>query len=152
MNKEGIGLMKKDWKLRPGWRPINIILMVLGFIIFWPLGLAMLAYNIWGNEMRAWFSDAKSSFEGGPKSSCARYRARSGNVAFDEFRENELKRLSEERRKLDEMRDDFDSYMRDLRRAKDQEEFDRYMSERESTKADKAKNVTPDTDGSTQPA
>lgn len=145
--------MKKGWKLRPGWRPVNIILMVLGFIIFWPLGLAMLAYNIWGNEMRSWFNEAKSSFEDGPKSSCSRYRARSGNVAFDDFRESELKRLEEERRKLDEMRDDFDSYMRELRRAKDQEEFDRYMSERESRSSEKAKDVTPDAEnGTAQPA
>ena len=33
-------------------------------------------------------------------------------------------------RKLDEMREEFDSYVRELRRAKDQEEFDRFMRER----------------------
>jgi len=29
------------------WTPVSIGLMVLGFVIFWPLGLAVLAYNIW---------------------------------------------------------------------------------------------------------
>ena len=28
--------------IKPQWSPLTIALMVLGFIIFWPLGLAML--------------------------------------------------------------------------------------------------------------
>jgi hypothetical protein len=59
--------------------------------------------------------------------------ARTGNVAFDEWREAELARIEEERRKLDEARDEFDAYLRELRRAKDQEEFDRFMAERSRT-------------------
>ena len=55
-----------------------------------------------------------------------------GNVAFDDWREAELARLDEERRKLDEMREQFDDYVRELRRAKDQEEFDRFMRDRNS--------------------
>ncbi len=37
--------------LRPGWTPLTIALMVLGFVVFWPLGLAMLAYIIWGDRL-----------------------------------------------------------------------------------------------------
>ena len=55
-----------------------------------------------------------------------------GNVAFDDWRTAELERLEEERKKLDEMREEFDSYMRELRRAKDQEEFDRFMRDRKN--------------------
>ena len=55
---------------------------------------------------------------------------RTGNVAFDDWREKELERLAEERRKLDETLAEFDEYMRELRRAKDQEEFDRFMANR----------------------
>ena len=54
--------------------------------------------------------------------------ARTGNVAFDDYRERELKRLEEERAKLDAMRAEFDDFLRELRRARDQEEFDRFMS------------------------
>ncbi len=55
---------------------------------------------------------------------------RTGNIAFDDWREKELERLAEERRKLDEMLKEFDDYARELRRAKDQEEFDRFMANR----------------------
>ena len=36
--------MTQTQALRPGWTPLTIALMVLGFVFFWPLGLAMLAY------------------------------------------------------------------------------------------------------------
>ena len=47
-----------------------------------------------------------------------------------------MSRIEEERRKLDEAREEFDSYLRELRRAKDQEEFDRFMNERADRKRD----------------
>jgi hypothetical protein len=34
------------------------------------------------------------------------------------------------------MREDFETYVRELRRAKDQDEFDRYMRDRKNTKRD----------------
>lgn len=124
--------------IRPAWTPATIALMVLGFIVFWPLGLAMLAYILWGDRLDGFKRDVNRATDG-LFSGCRRasYSAhpRTGNVAFDEWRESELKRLAEERRKLDEMREEFDEYMRELRRAKDQEEFDRFMKAR--GKADK---------------
>jgi hypothetical protein len=62
----------------------------------------------------------------------------SGNIAFDEYRDRELKRLDEERRRLDEERRDFETYVRNLRRAKDQEEFDRFTAERRQSKGGSA--------------
>ena len=61
--------------------------------------------------------------------------ARTGNVAFDDWREKELERLNEERNKLDEMLTQFDEYARELRRAKDQDEFDRFMANRNKATA-----------------
>ncbi len=124
--------------IRPAWTPATIGLMVLGFIVFWPLGLAMLAYIIWGDRLEGFKREVNDAtdevFKGfrgcGRKGRHRHHHARTGNVAFDDWREAELNRLHEERRKLDEMREEFDSYMRDLRRAKDQEEFDRFMRNR----------------------
>ncbi len=112
--------------MKTGWSPLNTALMVLGFIVFWPLGLAMLAFILWGDELRNMFYDARHQFR-----RHSSHAADSGNVAFDDYRARELKRLEEERRKLDEMREEFDTYMRNLRRAKDQEEFDRFMNKRQ---------------------
>jgi hypothetical protein len=106
--------------------------MIVGFAVFWPLGLAMLAWIIWGDEIGRRteefkgqfksFTDRAASYRPGP------FRD-TGNIAFDEYREQELKRLDEERRKLEEMRAEFETFVKDLRRVKDREDFDRFMSE-----------------------
>lgn len=130
--------MNQSALLRPDWTPATIALMVLGFMVFWPLGLAMLAYIIFGERLKSFKKDANEATDGF-FASCRGHRRGfrghgfgSGNVAFDEWRDAELKRLEEERRKLDEMRDEFDAYMHELRKAKDKEEFDRFMRERRS--------------------
>ena len=118
--------------IRPAWTPLTILLMVIGFVLFWPLGLAMLAYILWGDRFHEMACDAKDQFRGPIRSMNMAYEgyANTGNVAFDEYRAREMKRLEQERRKLDEMRAEFDDFLRNLRRAKDQEEFDRFMRAR----------------------
>ncbi|MDQ6435677.1 DUF2852 domain-containing protein [Mesorhizobium sp. LHD-90] len=125
--------------IRPAWTPATIALMVIGFMVFWPLGLAMLAYIIWGDRLEGFKRDANRAtdgiFAGCRRGADKAHRwghgsSRTGNVAFDDWREKELERLAEERRKLDETLTEFDEYMRELRRAKDQDEFDRFMANR----------------------
>ncbi|MEE9375089.1 MAG: DUF2852 domain-containing protein [Rhizobiaceae bacterium] len=124
--------------IRPAWTPVTIAMMIFGFMIFWPLGLAMIAYITWGDRLDQFKVDVNNAtnkasdlFAKGPSFKTAP----TGNVAFDDWRETELKRLHEERIKLDNMRADFDGYARELRRAKDQDEFDTFIATR-------AKNVT----------
>lgn len=124
--------MTKTAIIRPAWTPATIALMVLGFVAFWPLGLAMLAYILWGDrlgEFKGDWSKAGKNLFGSCRKRSHGFE-RTGNVAFDEWRGKELERLAEERRKLEELREEFDSYARELRRAKDQQEFDRFMAER----------------------
>ncbi len=131
--------MNQSALIRPDWTPATIALMVLGFVVFWPLGLAMLAYIIFGDRLKTFKKDANDTMDGMFASCRGRFRGgrgrppfrnATGNGAFDDWRDAELARLDEERRKLDEMREEFDAYVRELRRAKDQEEFDRFMRER----------------------
>jgi len=129
--------------LRPVWTPLTIILVLLAFWVAWPLGLAMLvAFFFWGHHAR----NLRNHFDGmcrnsawsdwgrGPRGdggwSGGRGFSRSGNSAFDDYRDAELRRLDEERRKLDDERREFEEYVRDLRRARDKDEFDRFMSDR----------------------
>ncbi|MDI6025258.1 DUF2852 domain-containing protein [Corticibacterium sp. UT-5YL-CI-8] len=121
--------------IRPAWTPATIALMVIGFMVFWPLGFAMLAYILWGDRLDGFKRDVNRATDGIFKG-CrkASYRATAnvgtGNVAFDDWREKELARLDEERNRLEEAREAFEEYARELRRAKDQDEFDRFMAER----------------------
>ena len=38
-------------QLAPGWSTVNIVLVVVLFLIGWPLAVLMVAYIIWGNKV-----------------------------------------------------------------------------------------------------
>jgi len=129
--------------IKPQWGPLTIALMVLGFVVWWPLGLAMLAYILWGemfggsaekaegfvNRTRSWAETNCGPGRHGFRHHGG-FRSQSGNAAFDEYRAEQLRRLEEERRRLDEEINSFHEYMRNLRMARDREEFDRFMREK----------------------
>lgn len=96
-----------------------IIAMILGFIFFWPVGLAILFYMIWSNRMSRSFFACKSSRRHGRHKTTS-----SGNTAFDAYRDDTLKRLEDEQSA-------FQSFLQRLRDAKDKTEFDQFMEDRE---------------------
>ena len=133
--------------IKPQWSPVTIALMVLGFILFWPIGLAVLAYILWGekfggspekaqayfNKGRAWCSANKGAHRNWTNHRSYGMNS-SGNAAFDDYRAEQLKRLEEERARLDAEIDAFHEYMANLNKAKDREEFDRFMNERRGSR------------------
>ena len=111
--------------------------IVLAFFWFWPLAVAYLVWKVMGYPK---FDEAKAFFQenfGRPLDDLFAYRRSSGgfgtgtgNAAFEEYRRNELRRLEEERRRLDEEARAFTEFVEELKRAKDREEFDAFMSKR----------------------
>tara|TARA_R110002110_G_scaffold34312_22_gene116924 strand:+ start:1625 stop:2035 length:411 start_codon:yes stop_codon:yes gene_type:complete len=94
-----------------------IAAMVLGFILFWPVGLVFLMYMIWSKRM----------FSG---NACAKRKTRTmmssgstGNAAFDAYKLDTLRRLEEEQT-------NFEAFLARLREAKDKAEFDQFMEDR----------------------
>lgn len=137
---------------RAPWKPLELVAMILGFIVFWPIGLMIVFWKIWqrkhgyegdmfafGRMQAARFKETFGAEMGWPaageRKSADGWRGpgfmrSSGNVAFDDWREGELARLEEERRKLAESERDFAEHIDQLRRAKDREEFDSFMRAR----------------------
>jgi hypothetical protein len=125
------GGAKKRWSV---W---EIGAMVGGFVVFWPLGLLALFLKFKNGEMwpgasekAPWESFSFKAPDFSKWNTPSYGFAGSGNHAFDDYRRDTLKRLDEERRKLDEEHKSFREFVDRLRRAKDQEEFDRFMAER----------------------
>lgn len=108
-----------DERGKPAW----IIAMVLGFILVWPVGLAILLYMTWSKRMFNGNCHRRHSASEKHKTT---YRS-SGNAAFDAYKEDTLRRLEDEQ-------DNFESFLERLRDAKDKSEFDQFMDER-ATKA-----------------
>jgi hypothetical protein len=109
-------------------KPVLIVLTILGFMLWWPIGLVLLAITLCrrhmfcGHRWGGWQSAAsapgagrKNWFGGQPPSS--------GNRAFDEYREETLHRLEEEQK-------EFAEFLERLRFAKDKAEFDQFVNER----------------------
>ena len=113
-------------------KPIWIALMILGFMVYWPIGLLVLAYLIWGRRMGCWsyaragrwHNDGKDRFHGAGRW----HGPASGNRAFDEYRDETLRRLEQEQR-------EFVEFLERLRFAKDRAEFDQFMAERRTRPA-----------------
>ena len=105
----------RDWidaKGKVAW----LVAMILGFVLAWPVGLALLGYMIWSKRM---FGTCTSRRRSAPA-----YRAEStGNAAFDAYRDETLKRLEDEHRA-------FLDFLQRLRDARDKAEFDQFMDER----------------------
>ena len=108
-----------------------IALAVLGFVFWWPAGLALLAFSIWsgrigcGHRMSRWQDKMDRMWGGcGPgRGPGGGWGPSSGNSAFDEYRSETLRRLEEEQK-------EFRTFLERLRMAKDKAEFDQFMAER----------------------
>ena len=107
--------------------PMWIALAIFGFVLWWPLGFAALAFILWSGKMRCcdfgfgrWSDRADSVRK--PRGWSRQTRS-NGNRAFDEYRAETLRRLEEEQRA-------FQEYLERLRTAKDRAEFDQFMAGR----------------------
>lgn len=101
-----------------------IATLVLAFIFVWPVGLALLAYMIWGRKM---FARSCGHRRQGHDHSWGRHAMRAGqptgNHAFDDYKAQALRRLEEEQ-------EAFEAFLQRLRTSKDKSEFDSFMDER----------------------
>ncbi len=131
-------------KVKSRWSFFEVAAMVTGFVVFWPLGLVALFLKWKNGEM--WPGAATSQVPGGPwkMPDMSRWQGRSygysssGNAAFDEYKRTQLAKLEEQRRQLDEEQKAFREHLWNLRKAKDQNEFDRFMAERNTKPASEA--------------
>jgi predicted small metal-binding protein len=143
---------------RPAW----IVLMVLGFIVYWPIGLAVLAYIIWsgrmgmgcgwhrhGGDIEEWRSRAIERVNRAAEHwerKRARWEERMQRYGGSRepglrggLRETGNRAFDEYRaealRKLEEEANEFRVFLDRLRMARDRAEFDDYMKERRSRSA-----------------
>lgn len=121
--------MELAYKLDSYGKPAWIALTVLGFMAWWPLGLAILAFAIGSGRFACgkrgfnrWQEQGNDAMKYG-FGSWTRPTPSSGNRAFDEYRQDTLRRLEEEQK-------EFKDFLERLRQAKDKAEFDQFMAER----------------------
>ena len=123
-------------RIHPAW----IVLLILGFIVWWPIGLALLFFTLGSRRMSCMARyDGRHAARWQEKMERMQYKMdrmrgrmerggwgfgppSSGNRAFDEYRAETLRRLEDEQK-------EFKDFLARLRHAKDKEEFDAFMAQ-----------------------
>ena len=126
---------------RTRWSFWELAAIVGGFLLFWPVGLIALFWKFKKGELWPGSGDSAAPWASlrGIDSSKWRwqdgFRASSGNSAFEAYRAQELEKMEQLRRRLIDEQKAFGEFLDRLKRAKDQEEFDRFMAERQAPPA-----------------
>jgi hypothetical protein len=114
---------KLDELGRPAW----ILLMILGFMVWWPVGFMVLAFIIGSGRVGCGYLQEKMDRLG--RGDC--WGHHNSNRAFDAYRTETLKRMEDEQR-------EFRDFLARLRQAKDKAEFDHFMAERRNRPSEQA--------------
>lgn len=110
------------------WSGANIAAMVLGFVVFPPLGFVVLVWAILGHpiqELPGWVRDKWAQvFRGGK----ARTHDGNDNTVFDEYQQTQRDRISEIRKEIKSRAEAFGAFRFDAKRRKDEQEFRDFMA------------------------
>ena len=115
------------------WSGANIAAMVVGFMLFWPIGLFMLFWILIGQDVRSLpetirqqWSKVVGFWDG---NSCQRAQHSTENVVFNEFQQTQYERIREIKEELKERARRFRDFRANSRRRADEEEFNRFMND-----------------------
>jgi len=110
------------------WSGANIVAMVLGFIIFPPLGIVVLVWALMGRpiqELPGWLREKWNQLFPGNRG--ASYQE-SDNVVFNEYQQTQHDRIREIRDEIGRRAEAFRAFRFDAKRRKDQKEFEDFMA------------------------
>ncbi|HMT14563.1 MAG TPA: DUF2852 domain-containing protein [Aestuariivirga sp.] len=134
------------------WSMLELATMVGGFVVFWPVGLGALFLKmkngeIWQGASTMTIGDLLGKardlkvdgFKAAARGWNSAAQPAAGNAAFADYKAEALARLDDERRRieaararLDDEEKEFAGFVARLRAAKDREEFERFMAERQT--------------------
>ena len=121
------------WGRKGNWGGFNIAAMVLGFIVFWPLGLFIMFWimsgrsvkelpqgirDLWARLTGHWNED--SGFNRG---------AGSDNTVFNDYQDAQHDRIREIKEEIKERTRRFGEFRADAKRRADEDEFNRFMND-----------------------
>ncbi len=107
---------------------------VAAFVIFWPIGLAMLAWALWHRQIKAssWWRTLRGIRVPEAADLGGFARPRPSNDALASYLAREQQRLREEQNRLDELVRAFEAFKEAERKANDERDFENFLKNRES--------------------
>jgi hypothetical protein len=114
-----------------GW---YIAATVAAFLLFWPVGLLMLAWALWHRQIKAssWWQSLRGVRPPTMEDFGAFARRRPSNEALAEYLAREQQRLRDEQQKLDDLVKAFEAFKEAERKTSDQRDFENFLRSRDS--------------------
>lgn len=114
------------------WSGINITAMIIGFVVFWPVGLLIMFSNMSGRdvkdlpqEIRGKWSSLTANWSRNESFSRSDY---SDNDVFNEYQQTQYDRIHEIKEEIKARSRSFREFRENLRRRANEDEFNRFMS------------------------
>jgi len=114
---------------KSNWTAINTAIVVLGFIIWWPIGLFLLFWVESGRHIEQLLAAI-----GGCRSKIKSFKSKyvddmeSDNVIFNEYQKTQYDRITEIKDEIRARSQRFRDFRDDVKRREDEEEFNRFMA------------------------
>lgn len=116
--------------MKGNWSGMNIAVMVVAFVLFWPVGLVVLYWNIKGRNVKDLPSAVKQKwsemFNG--SSSNGKRHSPSDNAVFNEYQQTQHERINEIKEEIKNRAGRFNLFKSDAKRRADETEFKDFMS------------------------
>ncbi len=120
------------WGGSGNWSGLNIAAMVIGFVIFWPIGLAVLFWNLTGRSVKDLPDTIRhqwSKVSGYWNNHDSYHSGGTDNSVFNDFQQTQFDRVREIKDEIKERSHRFGEFRSDAKRRADEEEFNRFMSD-----------------------
>ncbi len=114
------------------WSAMNIAAMVIGFVLFWPVGLLVLYWNLSGRDIKD-LPDAiqqkwSKMFGGSFHRSKRHNHTDNDNSIFEEFQQTQYDRIKEIKEEIKSRARSFKDFRSNAKRRADEQEFKDFMS------------------------
>lgn len=124
--------------------PLRIGLIALGFLIFWPIGLALLVWTLWHRQILEWpavqrlserRAEARSRWNARRQGAPFTRTGSVDNTALSAYLQREQDRLAAEQRQLDELVRAFEAFRDAERRSADERSFEEFLKQHDDSQS-----------------
>lgn len=112
------------------WSGANIFAMVLGFVIFPPLGLIVLFWTLAGHPIQDLPDATRNKWKQFKSGGHHAEHAKSDNSVFSEYQQTQYDRIREIKEEIGNRAKRFSEFRSGAKRRADQEEFDQFMADK----------------------
>ncbi len=117
------------WGSRGNWSGLNIAAMVVGFVVFWPIGLFILYWIFKGRSVKELPNSIREQWSRRGGSRRGNISGLTDNAVFNEFQQTQYDRIREIKDEIKERSRRFTEFRANAKRRADEEEFNRFMDE-----------------------